>query len=53
MGSEVTLMPWLNEWTLKRNILSGRERVTQEVGRNLHPVPNGPKEMQGSQNLFL
>lgn len=54
MGNgEDTLMPWLNEWTLKRNILSGRERVIQEVEKQLHPVPNGPKEMQGSQNLFL
>lgn len=54
MGNgEDTLMPYLNTWLLGGNINPLRARAIQEVEKQLHPVPNGPKEMQGSQNLFL
>ena len=54
MGNgEDVLMPWLNDWTLKRDNPADRVVVSNEVNKHLHPVPQGPKEMQGSQNLFL
>ena len=54
MGNgEDTLMPYLNTWLLGGNTNHLRARAIQEVEKQLHPVPNGPKEMQGSQNLFL
>lgn len=46
------MMPWLNKWLLGGD-RSGSEPVETEVNKRTHPVPNGPKEMQGSQNLFL
>lgn len=51
MGSETVLMPWLNNWLLKKEQPIGA--VKTEVAKRLHPVPSGPKEMAGSQNLFL
>lgn len=54
MGNgEDVLMPWLNEWLLKRDTTTNRARVIMEVEKQTHPVPSGPKEMQGSQNLFI
>ena len=54
MGNgEDTLMPYLNSWLLREQNNNLRAKTIHEVEKQLHPVPNGPKEMQGSQNLFL
>jgi len=45
-------MPWLNGWLLGRGS-NGSAQVAAEVAKRTHPVPSGPKEMSGSQNLFL
>lgn len=53
MGNgEDTLIPNLNSWLLRRGWVD-RNKAIEEVLKRQHPVPNGPKEMQGSQNLFL
>jgi len=44
-------MPWLNGWLLKEH--GYIDVVSAEVAKRTHPVPSGPKEMSGSQNLFL
>lgn len=49
-GQDV-LMPWLNGWLLKEHGYT--DAVSAEVAKRTHPVPSGPKEMSGSQNLFL
>ena len=41
MGNgEDVLMPWLNEWLLRRDVGTNRARVIQEVEEQTHPVPN-------------
>ena len=51
-GQDV-LMPWLNEWLLRRDKPQDRANALIEVNKRMHPVPSGDKEMQVSQNLFL
>ena len=51
-GQDV-LMPWLNDWLLRRDKPHQSYGVQVEVAKREHPVPSGPKEMSVSQNLFL
>ena len=53
MGNgEDVLMPWLNSYLISGSRMNASQ-AEAEVNKRVHPVPNGPKEMQGSQNLFL
>lgn len=52
-GQDV-LMPWLNDWLLKREGSVSDTLAGSEVRKNQHPVPApGDNELQASQNLFL